>query len=106
MTLRAHSKPGNAVQRVLVALALALLVACTRHEGDKAPKGEFLLAAGDSTYWVRNQGPGIKMRGSPLVLARLDGRFSELYVVDDDRSFEDALFVGQRLFQRDLITGD
>ena len=41
-----------------------------------------------------------------MVLARLDGRFRELYVVDEDRSFEDALFVGQRLFQRDLITGD
>ena len=41
-----------------------------------------------------------------MVLARLDGRFRELYVVDDDRSFENALFVGQRLFQRDLVSGD
>jgi len=41
-----------------------------------------------------------------MVLAQLDGRFRELYVVDDDRSFENALFVGQRLFQRDLATGD
>ena len=41
-----------------------------------------------------------------MVLARLDGRFRELYVVDDDRSFENALFVGQRLFQRDILTND
>ncbi|MEX2152472.1 MAG: hypothetical protein WD825_03985 [Gemmatimonadaceae bacterium] len=41
-----------------------------------------------------------------MVLARLDGQFRELYVVDDDRSYEDALFVGQRLFQRDLVSGD
>ena len=41
-----------------------------------------------------------------MVLARLDNRFRELYVVDDDRSFENALFVGQRLFQRDLASGD
>jgi len=41
-----------------------------------------------------------------MVLARLDGRFRELYVVDDDHSFEKALFVGQRLFQRDLVSGD
>jgi hypothetical protein len=46
------------------------------------------------------------MRGSPMVLARLDSRFLELYVVDDDRSFENALFVGQRLYQRDLVSGD
>lgn len=41
-----------------------------------------------------------------MVLARLDSRFRELYVVDDDRSFENALFVGQRLFQRDILTND
>jgi hypothetical protein len=41
-----------------------------------------------------------------MVLARLDGRFRELYVVDDDHSFENALFVGQRLYQRDILTND
>jgi hypothetical protein len=41
-----------------------------------------------------------------MVLARVENRFSELYVVDEDQSYENALFVGQRLFQRDLITGD
>lgn len=46
------------------------------------------------------------MRGAPLVLARLGGRFFELYVVDDDRSYENAYFVGQTLYQRDLVSGD
>ena len=82
------------------------IMACTRHEGDKAPRAEFLVAAGDSTYWVENPGPGLKLRGSPMVIAKVENRFVELYVVDEDRSFENALFVGQRLFQRDLITGD
>ena len=41
-----------------------------------------------------------------MVLARLESRFLELYVVDEDHSFENALFVGQRLYQRDLESGD
>ena len=48
----------------------------------------------------------MRVRGTPMVLARLDGRFRELYVVDDDHSFENALFVGQRLYQRDVLTND
>lgn len=79
--------------------------ACTRHRGG-APDAEFILAAGDSTYWLRNVNGTLQMRGSPMVLARVDGRFRELYVVDEDRSFETALFVGQRLYQRDLISND
>jgi hypothetical protein len=92
--------------RVAVAAGLlALFFGCARSE-NAAPSAEFIVAAGDSSYWVRSDGSGIKLRGSPMVLAWLDGRFRELYVVDEDRSFEDALFVGQRLFQRDLVSGD
>ncbi|HEX2778837.1 MAG TPA: hypothetical protein VHM30_05005, partial [Gemmatimonadaceae bacterium] len=39
-------------------------------------------------------------------LARYGGDFYELYTADDDRSFYDALFVGQRVYRRDLVTGD
>ena len=74
--------------------------------GSGMPRTEFIVAAGDSTYWVRTEGSRVTLRGSPMVLARLDGRFRELYVVDEDHSFENALFVGQRLYQRDLISGD
>jgi hypothetical protein len=85
---------------------LQFVVACADRAANRPPRAEFIVAAGDSTYWVRSEPAGIKLRGSPLVLARLDGRFLELYVVDDDRSFENALFVGQRLYQRDLVSGD
>lgn len=94
----------NRAQSTLVGALFAVLGACGRSGG--VPKAEFIIAAGDSTYWVRTGGSGPMLRGSPMVLARLDGHFRELYVVDEDRSFENALFVGQRLFQRDLITGD
>jgi hypothetical protein len=84
---------------------MIVLLACGASDKD-APQAEFLVAAGDSTYWVKAEGTRIKLRGSPMVLARLNGHFRELYVVDDDRSYEDAVFVGQRLFQRDLVSGD
>ena len=86
------------------ALFAAVLFGCDGSSG--APRVEFIVAAGDSTYWIKTSGSAVTLRGSPMVLARLDGRFRELYVVDEDRSFENALFVGQRLYQRDLLTGD
>ena len=89
------------------ALAAVLLtaVACVDRSADKAPRAEFIIAAGDSTYWVTSDGAA-KLRGSPMVLARLEGKFLELYVVDDDDAYENALFISQRLYRRDLITGD
>lgn len=60
----------------------------------------------DSTFWVTSDARGVRMRGAPLVLARDNGRFQELYVADDDRSYYDAVFVGQRLYRRDLLSGD
>ena len=53
-----------------------------------APRAEFLVAAGDSTYWVRASAEGIRRRGSAIMLARYDGDFYEIYTTDDDRSFE------------------
>ncbi|NUQ20245.1 MAG: hypothetical protein HOQ09_04720 [Gemmatimonadaceae bacterium] len=95
------------------ALVLALgLAACHPGERDRAPQGplppeaEFLVAAGDSTFWVRTTADGIRLRGSSLMLARFGGDFYEVYTADDDRSFYDALFVGQRVYRRDLVSGD
>ena len=102
-------RPRKLPRRPRRALALGMLaalgIACAERVR-QAPGAEFIVAAGDSTYWVRSEGSGIRLRGSPMVLARLDSRFLELYVVDDDHSFENALFVGQRLYQRDLVSGD
>ena len=106
MTPNSRRRPRNGIASAILALTLVANGAgCTRHQGG-APEAEFVLAAGDSTYWVRNVNGTLQMRGSPMVLARVQGRFRELYVVDDDRSFESALFVGQRLYQRDLVTND
>ena len=48
----------------------------------------------------------MRARGSAILLAEVDGRFHEVYVADDDRSFYNAVFIGQRIYRRDLITGD
>ncbi len=71
-----------------------------------APSTEFLLAAGDSTFWVTTGPQGVRVRGSPLLLAHYGGRFYELYVADEDHSFYDAVFTTQRIYRRDLLTGD
>jgi hypothetical protein len=65
------------------------------------------VSAGDQTYWVRsdNSGPP-KIRASPLILARTDGRYYEIFVGEIDRSFPRALLSGERVFRRELATGD
>jgi hypothetical protein len=93
----------------LAALMLAGLAACRdpdRVGEPPPPYAEFVLAAGDSAFWVTSAPGALRMRGAPLELARVNGRFYELYVADDDRSFGDANLVGQRVYRRDLVTGD
>ncbi len=94
--------------RRVLALSFAIVVAaCRRVEPPPpAPPAEFLVVAGDSVFWIRSEADGIRVRGAPMVLALVGGRLAELYVTDEDYSFYDAVFVGQRLFKRDLITGD
>ncbi|MGH7638497.1 MAG: hypothetical protein ACREOK_12690 [Gemmatimonadaceae bacterium] len=104
-SLRSGNGRRSPIRSYTAAGVLAAALACG-DTGSSAPSAEFIVAAGDSTYWVRMDGSGPRIRGTPMVLARLEGRFRELYVVDDDRSFENALFVGQRLFQRDILTND
>lgn len=70
------------------------------------PHAEFLVAAGDSTYWIRTTADGIRRRGSSMMLAHFGGGFYEIYTADEDRSFYDAVFVGQRVYSRDLVSGD
>jgi hypothetical protein len=98
------------VRFALVTLSAALgafaAEACRGPRRDAKPFAEFLVETGDSTFWVRGGTNGFRVRGSPLLLAQIDGRFYELYSMDDDHSFFDAVFVGQRVFRRDLLTGD
>jgi hypothetical protein len=93
---------GNVTHAVVV----LTVSACAGPRTPPPPFAEFVVAAGDSSYWVRSDARGLRMRGAPIVLAHVDGRFRELYVVDEDRSYENAWFVGQALYQRDLVTGD
>jgi hypothetical protein len=89
-----------------LASCLASVVAACAASPAAPPRAEFLLASGDSTFWVRTGDDGVRVRRSPLVLTAFDGRFYEVYVADDDRSFFDATFIGQRIYRRDLITND
>src|SRR3979411_911337 len=70
------------------------------------PIAEFLVSAGDQTYWVRSDNTGLRIRGSPLILARTGGRYYEIFVSEIDRSFPRALLSGERVFRRELATGD
>ena len=95
------------------ALALLTLAAACRNAAparddsqSQPPAADFVLAAGDSAFWVTSDAEGVRTRGAPLELARYGGRFFELYVVDDDLSFQDADLTGQSLYRRDLRTGD
>ena len=89
--------------------AVVVMVACDRRPEVHAPTppgADFLLAAGDSTFWVTTGPKGVRVRGSPLVLARYGGKFYEVYVADEDHSYYDAVFTSQRIYRRDLLTGD
>lgn len=78
-------------------------VACDRAQ---PPDVECLVVTADSTFWVTSNRGVVQARGVPMLVARIDGRFKELYVADDDRSFYNAVFIGHRLFSRDLVRGD
>ena len=93
-------------QPTKVALAALTLCLWACGPGAPPPSSEFLVSAGDSTYWVRTDTTGVRVRGSPILLARYGGQFYEVYVTDDDQSFADATFVGQRIYRRNLINGD
>ncbi len=91
--------------RRIIAGAL-LAVGCGRgNAGPKLP-ADFLLTTADSTYWVSSGPNGLRVRSAPILIARVEGRLRELYSTDVDRSYFDAVFVGQRVFSRDLVRGD
>jgi hypothetical protein len=46
------------------------------------------------------------VRGVPLILTQYNHRFHEVYVAELDSSYTDAIFTGERLYTRDLLTND
>jgi hypothetical protein len=89
----------------IVFLSLSLAGACELPP-PPPPVAEFLVSAGDQTYWVRSDNSGLRIRGSPLILARTGGKYYEIFVSEIDRSFPKALLSGERIFRRDLTNGD
>jgi hypothetical protein len=55
---------------------------------------------------VESSREGVHVRGVPILLARYDGRFYELYTAEQDFSYNDALLLGERLYRRDIMSGD
>src|SRR5437867_4286943 len=101
--------------RTTLACTLFLLLACDArpHSPGSAslgaplpPPAEFLVATLDSTFWVRSGRAGVRFRAAPLTLATFGGRFYEIFLADDDRSYGEALLLGQRIYRRDLVDGD
>ncbi|HEX5970530.1 MAG TPA: hypothetical protein VFY85_01315 [Gemmatimonadaceae bacterium] len=91
---------------LLFVVALAACRPPSTPDAPPPPAADFVLAAGDSSFWVTSAGGTVHVRGAPLDLARVDGRLYEIYVTDDDRSYGDAVMVGQLVYRRDLVTDD
>ena len=98
----------------LSAVALVALVAltvvgvalgCERGQSGP-PEAEFLVATADSAFWVHAGSQGIRVSAVPMTLTSFNGRFHEVFVADLDRSFDDAVFTGERLYVRDLQSND
>lgn len=100
--------PSMLIRSLILATCTATLVGVSGCERPSwtPPKASLIVSAGDSTYWVTTSGRKTTVRSAPFLLARVDGRFYEIYIADQDRSYFDAVIVGQRVYQRDLITGD
>ena len=90
-------------------LAIACLSAACQSRaapGRVPPSAEFLFAAGDSTYWVRSNADGMRVRSAPILLTQVDGRFYEVFIAEDGAEYEDASFVTSRIFSRELTGTD
>ena len=100
MSCRIHSR---AIFAIIV--AVAGLAACSRGAPDP-PDAEFLVATADSTFWVHSGAHGVRVQAVPMTLTRFRGRFHEVFIADVDRSFDEAIFTGERVYVRDLESND
>ncbi len=86
-------------------LLLVPLLGCSL-PSPEPPAAEFLVADGSTTYWVKSTRHGISARTSPLILTNADNRFYEVYVGEVTRSYEDAIFIREPIYRRDVLSGD
>ena len=96
-------RPALALAATLMGAAIS--PACSSRSSDP-PDAEFLVATADSTFWVRSGAQGIRVNAVPMTLAHFGGRFHEVFIADVDRSFDDAVFTGERVYVRDLQAND
>jgi hypothetical protein len=97
------------LSHVAAALGLALAAsACTERApaASTPPSAEFLIAAGDSTYWVRSGPTGIRVRSAPILLTEADGEFFEVYIIEDGVDYEDATFGSARVYSHRVLGAD
>lgn len=111
----AHVRPARSDRARCVAAALGLVLGllggCADQPASSSlsalpPAAEFLVAAGDSTYWVRADAQGMRVRSAPLLLARHAERWHELRIAEEITDFLDAEFVRERLFAQPLDAAD
>lgn len=90
--------------------AVLVLTSCDRAASgipaSNAPAGEWLIAAGDSTWWVASGRDGISVRSAPVVLTRDGTTLYEITVVEDITDYEDAEFIAERLVAREVAGRD
>ncbi|HYS69620.1 MAG TPA: hypothetical protein VEM14_05215, partial [Gemmatimonadaceae bacterium] len=60
--------------RLPIIVLVALTASCALPP-PPPPLAEFLVSAGDQTYWVRSDNSGVRVRWSPLILARTAGHY-------------------------------
>jgi hypothetical protein len=90
--------------RQVVALLIPL-IGCSLPD-PVPPTAEFIVTDASTTYWVRSGPHGISARTSPIILTNADDRFYEVYVGEVTRSYDDAIFIREPIYRRDLLSGD
>ena len=95
------------LRAVALLLALVHAAACRGEVSSRRPPAaEFLLAAGDSTYWIRSSADGIRVRSAPILLTLSDNRFYEVFIADDLHDYAQASFASARVWGRDITRDD
>ena len=102
---------GRAASIVPLLLGLVLMVgACVSDRAPvitaSLPRAEFLLSAGDSTYWAQSDGTQLRVRSAPLLLTRVDGALIEVFLTDDASEYVEASFFATQLWARPVSGGD
>lgn len=104
--IRSNHRAAAALAAATLAAGIIVAAGACAPGTPTPPSSEFLVATPDSAFWVRTGVQGVHVRSVPMTLAHYGGRFHEVYVADVDRSFSDAVFDGERVYVRDLQTGD